>query len=48
VLGEDQLRGSAAFVDGPWRYAKVEGGHWIPTAAPDELNALLLGLLGQR
>jgi pimeloyl-ACP methyl ester carboxylesterase len=47
VLGEEQLRGSAAFVDGPWRYAKVEGGHWIPTAAPDELNALLLALLRQ-
>ncbi len=47
VLGEEQLRGSAAFVDGPWRYEKVEGGHWIPTEAPDELSALLLGFLRQ-
>jgi pimeloyl-ACP methyl ester carboxylesterase len=44
-LGEAQMVGSAAFVDGPWRYERVEGGHWIPTAAPDQLNALLLDFL---
>jgi len=44
-LSEEQMTGSAAFVDGPWTYAKVQGGHWIPAQAPDELNAVLVDFL---
>jgi pimeloyl-ACP methyl ester carboxylesterase len=44
-LCETQMRGSADFVDGPWRYERVDGDHWIPTSAPDQLNPLLLDFL---
>jgi pimeloyl-ACP methyl ester carboxylesterase len=44
-LGEAQMRDSAAYVDGPWRYERVAGDHWIPTSAPTDLNRLLLDFL---
>ncbi len=44
-LGEEQMTASAGYVDGPWRYERVPGGHWIPAQAPDELTALLLDFL---
>ncbi len=44
-LSEEQMVGSAAFVDGPWRYERLPGTHWIPTQAPDQLSALLLDFL---
>ncbi len=44
-LGEAQMRGSAAYVDGPWRYERVDGDHWIPTSAPEPLNRVLLDFL---
>ena len=45
-LTEEQMTASAAFVDGPWRYERLPGDHWIPTAAPDTLSELLLDFLG--
>lgn len=48
ALSERQMTESAEFVEGPWRYEKIEGvGHWIPLQAPDEFNQLLLGFLRQ-
>jgi len=44
-LGEAQMRGSGGYVDGPWRYERVDGGHWIPTSAPEAVNRLLLEFL---
>lgn len=42
-LTESSMTGSAAFVDGPWRYERIEGaGHWIPIDAAGRLNQLLL------
>lgn len=45
-LSREQMIGSGHYVDGPWRYEEVPGGHWIPAQAPDALNALLLDFLG--
>jgi pimeloyl-ACP methyl ester carboxylesterase len=46
ALTEEQMTGSAGYVDGPWRYERVEGpGHWLPLEAPDEVNRLLLDFL---
>lgn len=45
-LTEAQMTGSAAFVDGPWRYERVEGvDHWVPVHAPERLSELLLDFL---
>jgi pimeloyl-ACP methyl ester carboxylesterase len=44
-LSEAQMASSGAFVDAPWRYERVDGGHWIPAEAPDQLNPLLLDFL---
>jgi pimeloyl-ACP methyl ester carboxylesterase len=46
LLTEEQMTGSSAHVDGPWRYERMEGpSHWIPLDAPDALNKLLLDFL---
>ncbi len=46
ALTEQQMRGSADFVSGPWRYERIEGpGHWMPIEVPDEINRLLLDFL---
>jgi hypothetical protein len=29
-------------VDARWRYAEVEGSHWIPLDAPEPLDRLVL------
>ena len=43
ALAEDQMIGSAAFVDAPWRYERLDGiSHWVPVDAPDELSELIL------
>lgn len=40
-LLEDQMTGSAAFVD-DWRYERIEGaGHWMQLDAPHEVTALI-------
>lgn len=41
-LGEAQMTGSQAYVDGPWRYERVEGHHWIPAVAGDPVSPLLV------
>lgn len=46
ALTEDQMTGSADFVNGSWRYERIEGAsHWLQLDAPDELNSLLLDFL---
>lgn len=46
VLTEEQMTGSARFLDGPWRYERVVGaGHWVPVEAAAELDALLVDFL---
>lgn len=43
---EPQVRESGRFVDGPFRYERVDGAsHWVPTDAPDRLNELLVDFL---
>ena len=43
ALTEAQMKNSADHVSGGFRYERIDGiSHWIPTAAPDQLNALLL------
>jgi len=46
ALTEEQMIRSGDWVEGPWRYERVEGaGHWIPLSAPDRLGELLLEFL---
>jgi pimeloyl-ACP methyl ester carboxylesterase len=46
ALLEDQMSGSSKFVDGAWRYERVEGpAHWLQLEAPDEVNRLLVDFL---
>src|SRR4051812_26565893 len=46
ALTEAQMRNSADFVKGEWRYERVEGpGHWMQLEAPDEVNGLLRDFL---
>jgi pimeloyl-ACP methyl ester carboxylesterase len=43
ALTESQMTGSERYVDGPWRYERLEGpGHWMQLEAPEELNRILL------
>ncbi len=43
ALTEAQMKNSADHVSGGFRFERINGiSHWIPTAAPDQLNALLL------
>lgn len=43
ALGRAAAEGSAAFVEGPYRFEALPGvGHWIPEEVPDDLNRLLL------
>jgi pimeloyl-ACP methyl ester carboxylesterase len=40
------MTGSAAYVDGPWRYERLDAaGHWPHLDAPAEVNRLLLDFL---
>lgn len=44
-LSEQQMTLSAAYVDGPWRYERLPGGHWIPVQAAQALSDLLVDFL---
>lgn len=45
-LSEGQMVKSAKWVEGPWRYERIDGAsHWIPLDAPGRLNRLLLEYL---
>ena len=46
ALTEVSMTGSARFVDGPWRYERIEDcGHWMQLENPEAVNALLLDFL---
>lgn len=46
ALDERGMTGSQQFVDGGWRYERVEGpGHWMQLEAPDQVSALLIDFL---
>jgi pimeloyl-ACP methyl ester carboxylesterase len=46
ALTEEQMTGSAKYVEGPWRYERIEdAGHWMQLEVPDRLNELLLDFL---
>lgn len=46
ALAEAGMKNSREYVDGPWRYERVEGaGHWLQLEAVDKVNALLLDFL---
>jgi pimeloyl-ACP methyl ester carboxylesterase len=46
ALTEEQMTLSEKFVNGPWRYEKIEDvGHDVPVDAADELNRMLLDFL---
>src|SRR5947209_11461394 len=48
ALTEEQMTGSARYVEGPWRYERIGGaGTALPLERPDDVNALLLDFLGQ-
>ena len=48
-LTEAQMVGSAPWVDGGWRYERVEGAsHWMQLDRPDHVNRLLLDFLRAR
>jgi pimeloyl-ACP methyl ester carboxylesterase len=43
ALTEAQMTGSANYVEGPWRYERLENAaHWMQLDAPDDVNRLLL------
>jgi pimeloyl-ACP methyl ester carboxylesterase len=46
-LTEGQMKKSADYVDGPWRYERIDGsGHWVPLDASDKLNRMLIEYVG--
>ena len=47
ALGREAAEGTAAHVEGPYRFEVLEGvSHWIAEETPDALNTLLLDQLG--
>lgn len=44
-LVESQMRNSGCYVDGPWVFEAIDGGHWIPLEQPDYLNSRLIAYL---
>lgn len=47
-LVESQMRGSEAWMDGPWTVESISGGHWIPLEQPEYLNRRLLKFFGKQ
>lgn len=46
ALAESGMMSSDRFVEGPWRYERVEGaGHWMQLEAADQLSKLLVDFL---
>jgi pimeloyl-ACP methyl ester carboxylesterase len=46
ALTEEQMTASGKYVDGPWRYERIEGpGHWMQLEDPDRVNELLIDFL---
>jgi pimeloyl-ACP methyl ester carboxylesterase len=47
ALTEEQMTGSARYVDGSWRYERIDGaGHWMQLERADEVSGLLLDFVG--
>jgi pimeloyl-ACP methyl ester carboxylesterase len=45
-LTEAQMTGSGRYLQGSWRYERIDGvDHWVPVRAPERLNELLLDFL---
>jgi hypothetical protein len=44
-LSEQQMTLSAGYVDGPFRYERLPGAHWIPVQAAEQLSTLLVDFL---
>jgi pimeloyl-ACP methyl ester carboxylesterase len=44
---EAQMKASAKFVDGAWRYQRLPGGHWMSLEQPERIGALILDHLEQ-
>jgi pimeloyl-ACP methyl ester carboxylesterase len=43
ALGREPAEATGAHVAGPYRFEVLEGvGHWVPEAAPDQMNSLLI------
>lgn len=47
-MTEGQMQRSGRHVSGPWRYERLDGGHWVPLQHPDAINALLGDWLAER
>lgn len=41
-LDEGQMRDSAAWIDGPFHYVGLNGGHWLPIDQPRRIAELML------
>ncbi|HTO54897.1 MAG TPA: alpha/beta fold hydrolase [Myxococcota bacterium] len=47
-LTEAQMTASKAFVEGPWRYERLEGAsHWLQLDQPERVSSLILDWLGE-
>ncbi len=44
-LTEEQMTDSGNYVDGPWRYERLRGHHWVPLEQPERINELILAHL---
>lgn len=45
ALTEEQMKRSERYLDAPWRYERMEAGHWIPLRHAEQLNVLLVDFL---
>jgi pimeloyl-ACP methyl ester carboxylesterase len=46
ALVESGMTSSSKYIDGSWRYERVEGpGHWMQLEAPDQVSNLLINFL---
>jgi len=41
-LTEAKMLQSSEMIDGPWRYERLSGGHWVPLDQSEKLNVLLI------
>ncbi|MDN3292475.1 alpha/beta fold hydrolase [Streptomyces ficellus] len=48
-LTEGSMAGTGKYVDGCWRYERIEGaGHWLQLDAPERVNTLLLDFFAEQ
>lgn len=45
-LTEDQMLTSQKYVDGAWRYERLQGHHWMSLEQPERINQLIIEHLG--